>query len=133
MTTVKLVKGVKGASKPKMASPKAAPVSFTILDTQDDVFAVQGVDAAGSPVDISAVATLAVTSDNLAVATVDAPVGMTATGHFLTAGTVNLTFTATWNTPGTPPIGPFTFVLPVVVSGSVATGLVVTPGTPTTR
>jgi hypothetical protein len=132
MTACKIVKksSVKGSSPLAKATVAAPAIAFQILDNQDDTFTVQGTNAAGDALDISTVATLTASSDNPAVGTVDAPVGMVVTGHFLTAGSTNLTFVATWNDKST---GPFTITLPVTVSGSAATGITVTPGVPTVR
>jgi len=128
--TVSLVKKSSAKKVSKGSGAKAAGTAFIILDNQDDTCTVQGVDAGGNPVDISTVASLSVTSDTPAVLSVDPPNGMTFAMHGLTPGNANVTVTATWNDGS---IGPFTFVLPVACSGSAATGIVVTPGTPTSR
>ena len=135
--SVKLMKATKGAAPRTVKSLKvgaAAPGDFVLFDNQDDTFSVEAVDAAGNPLDISSVATLGVTSSDTSKMTVDAPTGMTVAGHALAptvAGSpITLTFTATWNDGS---VGPFSFVLPVDITGTVATGLTVTPGTPTTR
>ena len=129
MGTVKLVKKSAGL---KAAAPggKRKDGDFVLQDNQDDTFTVMGVDQAGAVIDISSVATIAVTSDNTAAFTVDPPTGMTFAGHGVAPGSAKVTIVATWNDSS---IGPFTIDLPVTVSQSAATGITVTPGTPTTR
>ena len=135
MASVKLVKkggalmgGVTGSLKPK------ATADLAIFDNQDDTATVQGVDAAGNAVDISAVATIAVTSSDPSSLTVMTPTGMTfgfsALKPTVTGSPVIVTIVATFNDGS---IGPFTVTLPVDISGTVATGLIVKPGTPTIR
>ncbi len=126
MATVKLVKGKKGAAKG--GTPKKG--DFAFQDNQDDTYTVSGVDAAGAPVDISSVATIAATSDNAAVLTADPPTGMTGTVHGAAPGSANLTVTATWNDGS---IGPFAITVPVAVTAGPATGLKVDFGSPTIR
>ncbi len=115
-------------------APGGPVVDFQFTDNEDSTCTVQGVDAGGNPVDISSVATIAVTSSDPATVSVDPPSGMTFTIHGLkpsTAGSpVQITVTATWNDGS---LGPFTFILPVDVTGTAATGLIVTPGTPVVR
>jgi hypothetical protein len=113
-----------------LAAGSPAPPALVLMDVNDDSFTVQGVDAAGAPVDISAVATIAVTSDTPTVLSVDPPVGMTCAIHALLPGTATLTITATWNDGSA---GPFTVTWPITVTGGPATGLIITPGTPTVR
>lgn len=133
MATVTLVKkaskGVSAApvKKAKVGDPIAV---FTMQDNQDDTCTVQGVDAAGAAVDISAVATITAVSDNPAVLTVDSPVGMTFKEHGVAPGSANVTVVATW---GDGSVGPFTFTLPDTVTAGPATGLLITHGTPTVR
>jgi hypothetical protein len=67
-------------------------------------------------IDISAVATLAISSDNAAVVSVDTVSGMSYTLHALTAGSANLTAVATWNDGS---VGPFTVVVPCSVASAV--------------
>ncbi len=132
------VKLVKKSAAPRGAKAvpgaKAAGTNFLFMDNEDDTCTVQGVDASGSPVDISAVATLAVTSGDPLTISVDSPVGMTFKMHGLkpsVAGTpVVISATATW-TDGS--IGPFKFDLPCDVTGTAATGIVIVPGAPVVR
>jgi hypothetical protein len=118
---------------PKAAKGAAAPVSFTLLDSQTDLCTVLGTDAAGNTSDISGVATLSPvpTSDTPAIVTVGAPTGMTfqmtAVGPL---GNANITAVATWNDGS---IGPFQFTLPVVVAAGPAGGIVIQPGVPTVK
>jgi len=57
-------------------------VTFQLQDNGDDTFTVFGEDAAGNSLDIADVATLTnLASDNPAVLTVDAPVGMSSSMH----------------------------------------------------
>ncbi len=132
MPTIRLVKTQKGvkATVLKKAAVGAPPTTDLIMDNQDQSFTLQGVDVQGAPVDISGVATIVVTSDAPTIFSVDPPAGMTVQGHALLPGTANLTFVATFTAGG---IGPFTITQPITVSGSAATGLVVTPGTPGVR
>lgn len=123
---------VKKSKAPRIPIKKAAStpvVGFTLIDNEDCSFTVFGVDAAGNQLDISALATLAVSSDTVAVLTVATPVGMTgimtAVGP---AGTANLTLVATWNDGS---VGPFTILWPITVTAGPATGVVVVPGVPT--
>jgi hypothetical protein len=124
---------VKKSQKPsavaKRAVAKAAPVGFTIVDNEDCSFEVFGQDAAGNQIDISSVASLAVSSDTVSVLTVSTPTGMsaimTAVGP---AGTATLTLVATWNDGS---VGPFTISWPITVQAGGVTGLTVVPGVPT--
>lgn len=129
---VSLTKKSPGMKAPaKMAKGQPAPVAFNLLNNGDDTFTVLGVDAAGNTLDISAVATLAVSSDAPAILTVDQPVGMTSAMHAVgPLGTANITATATWNDGS---IGPFSFTLPVTVQSGGPTGIVIVPGTPTSH
>lgn len=121
--------GMKAAKPTKAGDPVP---SYLLQDNQDGSFTVLGADSQGAQLDISSVATLtpAPTSDNTAVATVDAPNGMTVACHGLTPGTANVTVTATWNDGS---VGPFVITVPVTVGAGPATGLAVTFGVPTIR
>ncbi len=127
MASVKLTKG-KTSGKPGKGTAKKG--DFLFHDNEDDTYTVTGVDAAGAPVDISSVATIAATSDNAAVLTADAPTGTTGMVHGVAPGSANLTITATW---GDGSVGPFTITVPVTVAAGPATGLDVTFGPPTVR
>lgn len=129
MATVKLLKKVFAAAG--SVKKALAPTSdYALQDNQDGSVTVWGVDSAGAQVDISGVATLTAESDNVAVLTVDAPVGMTVAYHGVAPGEAKVTLVATW-TDGS--VGPFTIIDPCVVSGSAAVGITVTHGTPTIR
>jgi hypothetical protein len=135
MSAAKSVTLVKKSSGLKAGRAGAAvPATFILMDNQDDTFTVMGADSGTppQPVDISTVATLtpAPTSDTPAVLSVDAPSGMTFAVHGLTPGAANVLVTATWNDGS---LGPFSFTQPVSVTTSPTGGIVVTPGTPTTR
>ena len=115
--------------------PKHDASDFVFVDNQDDTCSVIGQDAGGNPVDISAVATLSVSSSDTTIVTVDPPTGMTfamhAVGKVSVPGSpVQITAKATWNDGS---IGPFTFVLPVDVISGGATGIKIVPGTPTSH
>lgn len=129
---VALAKKSKGAlfsaSKAKAGDPP--PAGFSLNDNQDDTFTISGVTGSGSTVDISAVATISVTSSDTSVLSVDAPTGMTGTVHGLKAGTATVTIVATWNDGS---VGPFTITVDVTVSQSPVTGIVISWGTPTVR
>lgn len=133
MVSIKAMRKVMSAAKPNKAKQgDPPPASYGLQDNQDGSVTVWGVDAAGATVDISTVATLtpAPVSDNTAVLTVDAPVGMTCVYHGVAPGEANVTLVATWNDGS---VGPFTITDPCVVSGSAATGLAITHSTPTIR
>lgn len=127
---------VKKSAHRKMASKapgvKAVGSAFTFVDNEDDSVSVQGSDAGGNPVDISAVASIAVVSSDLTVLTVDPPVGTTFKMHGLKPGHSDVAVTATWNDP-TAGIGPFAATLPCDVTAGGVSGLVITPGVPTPR
>lgn len=133
--TVTLVKksALKHKGTSKLARGVKAPGDFVFVDNEDDTATVQGIDAAGNPVDISGVATLAVTSSDTSIVTVDAPVGMqfkmSAVGP-VTASPVTISATATWNDGSS---GPFKFDLPVTVIAGGPTGIKIVPGVPVTR
>ena len=132
MANIKLVK----KSALKKTSAKAGPVvDFTLADNGDDTATVWGTDAAGNLADISAVATIAVTSSDTTIITVDPPSGVTfamhATGKLSTPGTpVNIAVVATWKDGS---IGPFNFTLPVDVVAGPVSGVIIVPGTPTSH
>jgi hypothetical protein len=134
MAKVTLTKGKKKLAAGKKATAGAPVVDFQINDNENSTCTVWATNAAGDQIDISAVATLAVTSSDTTVIAVDPPAGMTFQMHALklsTPGTpVNLTIVATV-TDGSS--GPFTVTLPCDVGPGGATGLVVIPGTPTVR
>ncbi len=132
----------KGTKAPPAAKPKAVLSAVNINDNQDDSFTVHGVDANGSVLDISALATITASSDNTALMTVDAPVGVTSTVHGVVPspapadgtvlGVANLVIVATWNDGS---VGPFNISVPVTLtySASAPTGIVVDFGTPVIR
>lgn len=125
--------GQKGKGAPSFPKAKGALKAgdFILIDNQDDTFTVVGVDAQGQPVDISGVATLEVTSDNVSVLTVDPPNGMTSAMHAVgPVGSANINAVATW-TDGS--IGPFNFTLPVTVASGGAVGVIIQPGIPTSH
>src|SRR5437016_255731 len=128
--TVSLTKKPTGAARrSNPAAKNTAVVAFNLQDNGDDTLSVFGVDAAGNQVDISSVATLSISSDNTALLTVDAPVGMTSAMHAVgPTGMCNLNATATWNDGS---IGPFSFTLPINITSGPAGSIVITPGTPT--
>lgn len=133
--TIKLVKCTKAqAMAAKKAASKAAVSDFQFLDTQDDVLTVQGVDAAGNALDISALATISATSSDTSKISLDSPVGMSVKMHGLVPSVVGspvtITVVATWNDGS---IGPFTMTLPCDVTSGGPVGITITPGTPTIR
>ncbi|HEV3236794.1 MAG TPA: hypothetical protein VGZ25_07375 [Gemmataceae bacterium] len=71
----------------KFAAPKAKAgdlppnPAIVLLDNEDQTFTVAGVDAAGKPLDISALATMTDSSADPTILTVDAPVGMASAVH----------------------------------------------------
>lgn len=105
--------------------------TFVLVDNGDDTCTVLGVSKAGNEVDISSVATLAVSSDNTGVLTTDPPTGMTFAMHAVgPVGHANVNATVTWNDGS---IGPFDATLPVDVIAGGPTGVKIVPGTPTTH
>lgn len=118
----KLVKkGVAMAGQKAASGAKATGDLFTITDLGGGQLTVTGHDAAGAGgIDLSGVATLAVTSSDPTVLTVDPPSGMTATCKGVKPGTVTITVTATFNDGS---IGPFTINVTASVTASAATGL----------
>lgn len=132
MATIKLVKkgaGMKAGPKAKAGDP--APASYVLLDSQDGTVTVQGVTQSGATVDLDAVATLAATSSDDTILSVDPPAGMKVAVHGLKAGHAELSLTATWND------GSLTLTITVPcdvgTTPDPVTGLVVTLGTPTVR
>lgn len=114
--------------------------SLNLNDNQDDTFTVEGVDEHGSALDISGVASITNSSDNTALMTVDAPIGVTSKVHGILPtpppadgaplGTANLVVVATWNDGS---FGPFTITVPVSFTHKAGspTGIQVDFGTPT--
>lgn len=122
-------KAAKGQGSMKAASPGIKTGDFVLIDTQQDTCQVVGVDAQGNQVDISSLASLAVTSSDPTVLTVDPPAGMGFTFH--TTGKVGkcaLTIIATWNDGSQ---GPYSIDFPIDVQAGGPTGIMVVPGTPT--
>lgn len=134
---VKFEKASKGASAraPATRAKAGDPVQdFVLLDTQNDTITVQGTNSAGDVLDISAVATIAVSSSDTSALTVDPPQGMVFQCHALKVtppgSPVLVTAVATWNDGS---VGPFTMSLPIDVQTGGPTGLILVPGTPTIR
>lgn len=123
-------KGSKAAPASKFKAGAPAPLGFNLyVDETGLGYTVLGTDAMGSTVDISAVATMTVTSDTPAVCTVTAPVGMTfsvAAGvpNPAVGATATLTITVTW-TDGS--VGPFTGTVLETVVADPVTGITVQP------
>ncbi len=115
----------------KAAGPMKAGEILTELVVLDDgagTLTVVGTTNAGNQVDISGVATLAVTSEDTSLLTVDTPVGMSH-GYKVVGptGTTALDYVATW-TDGTK--GPFDAKLPATIKAdpNAVTGIGVTFG-----
>ncbi len=97
--------------------------SFGLLDNEDGSFSVLGVSGGGNTVDISDVATLAVTSADTSIITVDPPTGMTFVAKAVKpAGTADVEAVATWNDGSK---GPFAETLHGEVKAGPVTGIVV--------
>ena len=112
------------------ASRMAAVVpSFSILDLDDYLITVEKTDGATPPT-LTAIdptlASLAVTSDNPAVAAVDAPSGMTAMLHGLAVGTANITAVVTYNNASEGPYSETVVATCAAVAG--VPGIVMTLG-----
>jgi hypothetical protein len=103
---------------------------FVMLDNGDQTFTVLGQSDAGNPVDISDVATLAVTSDDTSIITIEDPiVGMTfrcnQVGTPPKLGAVNADVVATWKDASK---GPFGARQPLDVQAGPAGGILIKPG-----
>jgi len=105
-------------------------VALGLLDNEDATFTYVGVNKANNPLDISDVATAAVSSDAPTILTVDPPVKVSSAMHAVgPLGVANVIGVITW-TDGS--VGPFTVTLPVTVKANPqATGVVIDVGTPT--
>jgi hypothetical protein len=130
MPSIKLVK--KAGLKAGRVMTVRDPISgdFILVDNGNQSFTVQGVDAAGNPVDLTTTFTLAVSSSNTTLVTVGSVTGMTfslvAVGPLSVPGSpVMVTVVAT----GIPPVtaGPFTATLAVDVVAGGATGIQIVP------
>ena len=126
--TFKTVK--KGVQVKKLLKGSPPPPTIVLIDNDDLSFTVQGEDSQDQPVDISALCTLDVVSNNLPVMTVDPPVGQTDVEHALAPGSASLALTETFNDGVTAPL---ILDWPQTVATGGPTGLIVTPGTPTVR
>jgi hypothetical protein len=135
--TIKLIKksalptARAGAAKATATAPKSVS-DFVLVDNENDTLTIMGIDAAGNPVDISSVATIAASTSDPTILTADPPTGMTvkmtAVGKLSTPGApVVLTVVATWNDGS---VGPFTATLPVDVVAGGPTGILIVPGVP---
>jgi hypothetical protein len=135
VSVLKMAAGAAKAAPPKKMAAGAVPVDFVFGDNQDSTCTVFATNSAGDKLSIDGVATLTVSSSDPLTVSVDPPVGATFVMHGLklsVPGTpVEITVTATWNPPAT--VGPFSFSLPVDTTAGPAGGIVVVPGTPTTR
>ena len=120
----------KGAKNMAKAGGKATADVLVLVDNQDDTVSIFGQDSQGAQVDISSVATLAVTSGDTTVLTVDPPTGMTFQMHGVKPGHSDVAITATWNDGS---IGPFSATLPCDIIAGPATSLVIVPGVPVAR
>jgi hypothetical protein len=119
----KVVKKTIG-SKAALAVPsKLATGSFVLVDGGSGIFTTLGVDQAGNQVDISALATEVVTSDNpsLVVGT-PSNMAVTLTPPATGVGSANVTFVATFNDSS---VGPFSFVAAVSYNGGKIVDIVV--------
>jgi hypothetical protein len=128
--TIKLVKKTPGMKAAAPAKAGAVTGDFQLLDNGNGSFTVQGIDAAGNPVDLSTTFTLAVTSSDTTKVTVGPIVGMgftlSAVGPLSTPGTpVVITAVVTAIAPVT--AGPFTATLPVDVVSAGPTGISIVP------
>ena len=119
------------AKVPHGGSSRMAAVvpSFSILDLDDYLITVERTDGATPPT-LTAIdptlAAMAVTSDNPAVATVDAPSGMTAMLHGLAVGTANITAVVTYNNASEGPYSETVVATCAAVAG--VPGIVMTLG-----
>jgi hypothetical protein len=120
------VAGSRAVAAPKKFAKGATLASFTITDVPGSPgnYLVNGTNAAGDLIDISAVATTAETSSDTTVATVASTGAATFAVQGIKVGTVTVTVTANWNDGS---IGPFTAPVTFTVTAGGVTGLVVTP------
>lgn len=130
---VSMVKrGKNVTARPAMAIKGDVMNEFHFVDNGNGTYAVEGVSAAGNVVDISNVATIAVTSADPSKVAVDPPVsgmtfGLKAVGP-VTIDPVEISVVATWNDGS---VGPFSFTAPATVVAGPAAGVrVVDLGTP---
>ena len=114
--------GPKAAAKPVKADPLAA---FGLIEGTGDTVTVQGVSAAGTPIDISTVAKITAVSDNEAILKILPPEGMTYHEDAVALGDCNVIVTATWNDGS---VGPFTLNYPCKVSVGPVAGLAISHG-----
>jgi hypothetical protein len=131
MASIKMIKKSPGlvAAKPWQAG--TAPTGdFQLVDNGNQSFTVQGIDAAGNPVDLATTFTITVSASDTTKVTVGPITGMTfslaAVGPLTTPGQpVLVTVVAT----ATPPVtgGPFTATLPVDVVAGGPAGIQVVP------
>ncbi len=130
-----VIKAAPGAKRAvptkKMKAGDPSPTTFNLVDDgTGGAFHVEGVDAAGSPTDISAVASItSITSDNPAAATADPPSGVKGVLHGVppAGGKANISVVVTWNDPAAG-IGPFTGTAVATVTAGPTTGVVVVLG-----
>jgi hypothetical protein len=130
MPSIKLVK--KSGLRAAQAHKPGAPITgdFQLVDNGNQSFTVQGIDAAGNPVDLTSTFTLSVSSGDTARVTVGAMTGMTfslsAVGPLTLPGVpAVIAVVATAIPPVT--AGPFTASLPVDVVPGTPTGVQIVP------
>jgi hypothetical protein len=129
MAKMNLTKTSPGGKKTAKALGGTPITTFNLQDNGNGSFTVLGVDAAGNQVDISAVATLAVTGGDPTILSTTVT-GMTfvataATPPPAVGASTTLTLTATWN-DASAGIGPFTATLTGTITAGNAVGIVVT-------
>jgi hypothetical protein len=113
----------------KKAAPKAAPVSPTLIDNEDESWTLAIVDATGAvlPVGSYTAPTVTEVSDTPSVLTIDpSSAGLTLLVDCVTAGAANVTVTATAPDGS---YGPFTLVIAFTVAAGGPAGLTAIAGT----
>jgi hypothetical protein len=116
----------KSAMPKKMAATGDPIVGPALRDNEDSTVTVMGVDAANNPIEVSAQdATITVVSSDTSKMSLDAPIGMKFTAHFLAPTPPGQPVVASiTQTFASGAIGPFKFDLPADITGTKQAGIV---------
>jgi len=98
----------------KLTAAATGPVSFEVIDNHAAGVKIMGLDANGNRVELSEFATLVITSSDATIITADRPNLTSFKLIALKPGTANLTVVLTYKNGLA---GPFTFTIPVIVTG----------------
>lgn len=137
-------KTFKATAKPRAAKASDVLAGYGLVAGTNQTYSVFGHDAATPPnlLDISALATIAVTIDNAAILSIvtppPTPMGPPPTPAMQfqlvagqtppTAGTATVTITPTWNDATKPALAAATVPMTVTLDPNSATGISVVPG-----